>query len=366
MKKYKIFVINPGSTSTKLSLFTDEEELFTTDVFHDSSILKTFGHINDQLDYRMQVVEDFIKDNGIDLTDLDAIACRGGASYSVESGTYEVDERLIKDTKEAKGGLYHSSMLGVQMGKRLSDRYGARIFMSDPTVTDEYDDIARVTGIDGIYRKAISHALNQKAVAKMYAKEVGKDYEKLDLIVAHIDGGISICAHHHGRMIDGNDGGGGDGPFTPTRMGSMAVTDVVEYLWDKSKEEMKDLCSVSGGFSDHFKTSNSDKVYELYKKGDDKAKRVFDAMIYQVAKCIGAMATVLKGHVDQIILTGGLLRFEEISKMLDERCSFIAPIRVYKGEYEQRALASRALEVLRGEKQAKRYSGKPVFEGFKE
>lgn len=366
MKDYKILVINPGSTSTKLSLFINESNAFTTDVFHDSSVLKTFPTINDQLDYRMRVVKEFIEQNNINLHDLDAIASRGGASYSVESGTYEVDEKLINDTKEAKGGLYHSSMLGVQMAKCIQEEYGGRIFMTDPTVVDEYSELARVTGIDGIYRRAICHALNLKAVARKYADSIGKKYEELNLIVCHIDGGITITAHEHGRMIDGNDGGGGDGPFTPTRMGSMAVTDIVRYLWDKPKEEMMNLCSVTGGLSNYFGTSNSDEIHKLVEQGNTKATRVWNAMIYQISKNIGAMSTVLKGNVDAIILTGGLMRFKDVYNQIEERCSWIAPISVFEGEYEQEALALGALRVLRGEEEPMHYTGKPVWDGFDE
>ena len=361
---FKIFVINPGSTSTKLSLYEDEKEVFTIDVFHDSSVLKKFKTINDQLSFRMQVIDELIQKGTLDLSGLDAIACRGGASYPLKSGTYEVDDRLIEDTKAAKGGLYHSSMLGVQMGKLIKERYGGRLLMSDPTVVDEFSDLARITGVKGVYRRAINHALNQKAVARIYAKSIDRPYEELDLIVAHIDGGITITAHHLGKMIDSNDGGGGDGPLTPTRMGSLAVTDVVDHLWDKSKEEMRELCSVNGGFSNYFGTSNADKVHELVEKGDKEATLVWQAMIYQISKAIGSMATVLKGHVDQIILTGGLMRFDDIYEGIKERCGFISDISVYAGEYEQKALANNALAVLKGEIKASRYEGKPVFSGF--
>ena len=361
---FKIFVINPGSTSTKLSLYDDDKEVFAGDFFHDSSVLKQFETINDQLPFRMRVIDELIEKGEIDLDGLDAVACRGGASYSLKSGTYEVDDLLIADTREAKGGLYHSSMLGVQMGKIIKDRFGGRLLMSDPTVVDEFCDLARITGIKGVYRRASNHALNQKAVARLYAKKIGRRYEELDLIVAHIDGGITITAHHLGRMIDSNDGSGGDGPLTPTRMGSLAVTDVVDHLWDESRQKMRDLCSVAGGFTSYFGTSNADKVHDLVLAGDKEATLVWQAMIYQIAKVIGSMATVLKGHVDGIILTGGLMRFDDILHGIEERCGFIAPISVYAGEYEQKALADNALAVLKGEIEALHYDGRPVFDGF--
>lgn len=365
MKNYKILVINPGSTSTKLSLFINETNQFTCDVFHDSSILKKFPTINDQLDYRMQVVFDFIEKNQIDLTDLDAIASRGGPCFAVSSGTYEVDEVLIEDTKNSKGGLYHASMLGVQMAQRIQEQFGGRIFMSDPTVVDEYCDLARITGIDGIYRKAICHALNLKVVARKYAQSLNKQYEDLNLIVCHIDGGITITAHDHGKMIDGNDGGGGEGPFTPTRMGSMAVSDIIRYLWDKPKEEMLNLCSCTGGLSNYFGTSNSDEIHQLVGQ-DAKATRVWQAMIYQICKSIGAMSCVLKGQIDGIVLTGGLMRFSDIYEQIQERCGWLAPIAVYEGEYEQEALALHAYHVLTQKETLKEYTGQPVWQGFEE
>lgn len=364
VKEYKILVLNPGSTSTKLSLFHNEVNVKTVDVFHDSSVLKEFETINDQLDFRMEVVYQFARDNQFELKDLDAVAARGGSSYSVVSGTYEISELLIEDTKLAKGGLYHASMLGVQMAQRIHEQTGCKMYMSDPTVVDEYCDLARVTGVDGITRRAISHALNLKVVARKQAEKLNRSYEECNLIVCHIDGGITVTAHQKGRMIDGNDGGGGDGPFTPTRMGSMAITDVVRLLWDKPKEEMMKLCSVTGGLSSYFGTSNSDVIHKLVEQEDPKAVRVWNAMIYQVCKQIGAMSTVLEGQVDGIVLTGGLLRFDDVKGQIEKRCGWIAPISVYAGEYEQEALASGALHVLTGKKEALQYSGKPVWDSF--
>ena len=364
VKEYKILVLNPGSTSTKLSLFHNEVNVKTVDVFHDSSVLKEFETINDQLDFRMEVVYQFARDNQFELKNLDAVAARGGSSYSVVSGTYEISELLIEDTRLAKGGLYHASMLGVQMAQRIHEQTGCKMYMSDPTVVDEYCDLARVTGVDGITRRAISHALNLKVVARKQAEKLNRSYEECNLIVCHIDGGITVTAHQKGRMIDGNDGGGGDGPFTPTRMGSMAITDVVRLLWDKPKEEMMKLCSVTGGLSSYFGTSNSDVIHKLVEQEDPKAVRVWNAMIYQVCKQIGAMSTVLEGQVDGIVLTGGLLRFDDVKDQIEKRCGWIAPISVYAGEYEQEALASGALHVLTGEKEALQYSGKPVWDSF--
>ena len=366
MKNYRILVINPGSTSTKLSMFENEKCLFTESAFHDSSILRTFQTINDQLDYRMEVLHQFLEDSNIDLTGIDAIVGRGGGCYAVEGGIYNIDDRLIRHTREGRGGLYHSSMLGVQMAKRLHDIYGGLMLMMDPPVVDELCDLARITGIDGIYRRAISHALNLKATARTHAKRLGKKYTDCNFIVCHIDGGISVTAHRKGRMIDGNDAGGGEGPFTPTRMGSMAVTDIIRYFQGSSSEEMRSLCSQAGGLSNYFGTSNSDVIHKMVEDGDKKATLVWNAMIYQIIKYIGAMSTALQGQVDGIVLTGGLLRFPEVEEQIRESCGWIAPVTSYPGELEQEAMAAGALRVLRGEEEARTYPGKPVWSGFED
>ena len=363
-RTYRIFIINPGSTSTKLSLFENDKNIYTTDVFHDSKILLSFPTINDQLDYRMKVIYDFLKEDHIDLTGIDAVVGRGGGCYAVPGGIYEIDERLIADTRAAKGGLYHASMLGVQMANEVHQKYGGIMIMMDPPVVDELCDDARITGLKGVYRRAVSHALNLKATARTHAKRMGKRYEDCNFIVCHIDGGISVTAHEHGRMIDGNDAGGGEGPFTPTRMGSLAVTDGRRVLLGRSDREIRDLCSQAGGLSSWFGTSNSDKVHRMVEDGNETAVRVWNAMIYQIIKWIGMMSTPLKGQGDAILLTGGLLRFPEIGKRIEESCSFIAPVYQYPGEFEQEAMAAGAMRILTGEEQVKTYPGKPVWSGF--
>ena len=363
-RTYRIFIINPGSTSTKLSLFENDQNIYTTDVFHDSKILLSFPTINEQLDYRMKVIYDFLKEDHIDLTGIDAVVGRGGGCYAVPGGIYQIDERLIADTRAARGGLYHASMLGVQMANEVHQKYGGIMIMMDPPVVDELCDDARITGLKGVYRRAVSHALNLKATARTHAKRMGKRYEDCNFIVCHIDGGISVTAHEHGRMIDGNDAGGGEGPFTPTRMGSLAVTDGRRVLLGRTDREIRDLCSQAGGLSSWFGTSNSDKVHRMVENGNETAIRVWNAMIYQIIKWIGMMSTPLKGQVDAILLTGGLLRFPEIGKRIEESCSFIAPVYQYPGEFEQEAMAAGAMRILTGEEQVKTYPGKPVWSGF--
>ena len=361
---YRIFIINPGSTSTKLSLFENSKNVFTTDVFHDSSVLLTFPTINDQLEYRMKVIHEFLEEDHIDMRGIDAVVGRGGGCYAVPGGIYEVDEKLIEDTRALKGGLYHASMLGVQMAAEIHKKYGGLCIMMDPPIVDELCDDARITGLKGVYRRAVSHALNLKATARHHAKLMGKRYDECNFIVCHIDGGISITAHDHGRMIDGNDAGGGEGPFTPTRMGSLAITDGRRVLKDLDDETIRDLCSQAGGLTNWFGTSNSDVIHKMVEDGDEVAVRVWNAMIYQVIKWIGMMSTPLKGKVDAILLTGGLLRFPEVGERIEESCGWIAPVFQYPGEFEQEAMAAGAMRVLTGEEQMKKYPGKPVWSGF--
>jgi butyrate kinase len=363
---YKIFVINPGSTSTKLALFENEKCLFETCINHYSDELLKFPSINDQLPLRMKDIDDFLVKNHIDLSGLDAVVGRGGGSYSLSSGTYLVTDKLIEDTKEAKGGLHHPSNLGVQMAKIIHDKYGGTMYTVNPPVVDELSDTAKITGLKGVYRKSKIHVLNLKETAIRHAKTLGKKYEDCNFIVCHIDGGITVSAHQKGRIVDTNDASGGDGPMTPTRTGGIAATDLLEYCKGKDLNEVYKTVVEGGGFISLLGTSDSDEVYSRMKKGDKEAQRAFEAMIYQISKYIGAMAVVLKGQVDGILLTGRLLRFPEVEARIKESCSWIAPVTSYPGEFEQEALANGALRVLRGEEKPKIYTGVPVWNGFKD
>lgn len=366
-KIYRILVINPGSTSTKVALFENNKCVLSRSVFHDSSELLKYPDINAQLPYRMHVTRNFLHDSKVDLTKIDAVVGRGGPCYACESGCYIIDEKLVEDTRAIKGHFYHSSMLGVQMAYEFHQRYGMPAYMVDAPVVDELCDEARITGVKGLYRRATAHVLNAKETGRVYAESIGRKYEDLNLIIAHIDGGISITCHKHGRMIDGNDAGGGEGPFTPTRMGSMAVTDVLDYLFDKDKSEVRKLCSQAGGLSSWFGTSDApDIYYNRVRKGDKMAERVWNAMLYQCDKWICMMAAPLEGHVDAILLTGGLLRIPGVVENVKQHCQWIAPITAYPGEFEHESMVHSALKVLRGEMEPKVYTGKPVWDGFKD
>lgn len=361
---YKIFVINPGSTSTKLAYFEDEKKLFETSIFHDAPELAKFPTINDQLPYRKQMILDFLKKNSIDLTGVDAIVGRGGGTMPCRSGVYEITDKLLEDARNAAGGVYHPSNLGPQLAKEMQKLYGGRIFIVDSPVTDELADVARITGLSGFYRRAHMHALNLKATARVHCRQTGAKYEEGRYIVCHIDGGMSISAHDHGRIIDSTDAAGGEGPFTPTRTGSLDCLDLLDYLKNKNPAEIRRICCGEGGLASHFGTSNADTVHKLAEDCDPKAILVWDAMIYNICKHIGSMAAVLSGRVDGIVCGGGLLRFADLREQIRSRCEWIAPVSFYPGEFEHEAMAAGALRVLKGEEELQIYTGEPVWKGI--
>ena len=362
---YKMLVINPGSTSTKVSYFENERNVYTQSIFHDAPELLAYPTVNDQIPLRRRVVEDFVRGHGLRMEDMDAFVGRGGSAYPQAAGVMEIDQALVRDTAAGVGGSDHPAKLGVMLAYALCREYGGRMYTVNPTNVDELCDYARPTGIAGVYRRAQTHVLNQKGIAAIHAKKLGKKYQDCNFIVSHIDGGITVTAHARGKMIDSTEGAGGDGPFTPTRLGSIPVMEVLTYLESgHTTEQVKTMLSRSGGFVSHFGTSNADTVHALVEQGDAKAVTIWNTMIYQLCKSIGAMAAVLEGRVDGILLTGGLMRFADIVQGVQQRCGWIAPITVYPGECEQEAMADSVLEVLRGEKQANRYTGQPVFRGF--
>ena len=362
--KYRLLIINPGSTSTKVSLFENETSLFEKSVFHDAPELLKFPHVNDQTPFRYEVILNMLKEEGYAPEDIDVFVGRGGSACTQPGGVTIIDEKLYDDTVAAVGGSEHPAKLGVMLAWKFSREFGKNAYTLNPTNVDEYCDYARLTGIKGVYRVSHSHVLNQKAVAEAHAESLGKRYEDCNFIVAHIDGGITVSAHDHGRMVDGNMGADGEGAYTPTRIGSVPVLSMLDYIEQHSVKEARLLCSRAGGFVSLFGTSDSDVIHGMVDRGDKKACLVWNTMIYQVCKMIGEMSAVLCGKVDGILLTGGLMRFDDVREGIQKRCGFIAPISVYPGEMEQEALAYGVLKVLRGKAEAIRYSGKNVWEGF--
>jgi butyrate kinase len=363
-KTTRLLVINPGSTSTKVSLFEGEREAFSESLFHDAPELLKYPHVNDQIPFRYGVILDMLRAHGVDPASIDVFVGRGGSAHTQPGGVTRVDARLYDDTVAAVGGSEHPAKLGVMLAWRFAREFGREAYTLNPTNVDEYADVARLTGIKGVYRVSHSHVLNQKAVAAHHAAKLGKRYGECNFIVAHIDGGITVAAHERGRMVDGNMGADGEGAFTPTRIGSVPVLALLDYIDAHSTKEVRLMCSRAGGFVSLFGTADSDAIHAKVEAGDPAASLVWNTMIYQICKQIGEMAAVLRGKVDAILLTGGLMRFGDISEGIRERCGWIAPVSVYPGEMEQEALALSVLRALRGEEPVLTYSGKPVWGGF--
>lgn len=364
MKTFRILVINPGSTSTKVSMFEDERVVFEKSVFHEAAELLKFPHVNDQLTFRRDVILAMLHAECVELGSIDAFVGRGGSAHTQSGGITVVDRRLYDDTRSGVGGSEHPAKLGVMLAWEFAQTMGKPAYTLNPTNVDEFGELARLTGIKGVYRFGHSHVLNQKAVAECHAQKLGKRYEDCNFIVAHIDGGITVSAHDHGRMIDGNMGADGEGAFTPTRIGSVPILQLLDYIEAHSVRDVRLRCSRAGGFVDLCGTSNADAIHAQVEHGARKETLVWNTMIYQVCKMIGSMSAVLCGRVDAIVLTGGFMRFSDVIEGVRTRCGFIAPIAVYPGEMEQAALALPALKVLRGEVVPRMYSGKDVWDGF--
>jgi butyrate kinase len=365
MKEYRIFAINPGSTSTKIAMFEDDKTLFSVNVSHDADVLKTFPEISDQFEYRRQTILEEVEKAGYSLEGVAAFVGRGGGLVSMPGGTYTVNDILFEHAKVGFT-VKHPATLGPQLAKYFAEQYGAQAYVVNPPDVDEFNDLARVTGWKGIYRESKIHALNQKEIGIRYAQSQGKKYDEVNLLICHIGGGISVTAHENGKMVDSNDIAQGDGPMAPTRAGAIPVKDVVKECFSGkyTEKQMNERITKTGGLVDHLGTSDAREVGAMIKAGNEYAKLIYDAMIYQIGKYAGSMAAVLHGKVDAIILTGGISYDQYVVDKLTEMVGFIAPVVVMAGEFEMEALAAGALRVLRGEEEAKEYTGKPVWSGF--
>lgn len=353
---YRMLIINPGSTSTKIGIYDDTTPVFEKTLRHSSEEISKYKTIFEQYDFRKEVILKSIADAGIDIKSLNAIVGRGGLLKPIEGGTYAVNERMLEDLKVGIQGQ-HASNLGGIIAYEIAKPLNIPSFIVDPVVVDEMEDIARISGMPEIQRISIFHPLNQKAMARKYAKENGTKYENLNLIVAHMGGGISVGAHKNGRVIDVNNALDGEGPFSPERTGTLPVTALIKlcYSGKYTLDEMKKKITGRGGLVAYLNTNDGREVQKMIKEGNKKAELVYKAMAYQVAKEIGACAAVLKGKVDAIILTGGLAYGEEFVEWIKERVSFISKVVVYPGEDELLALAEGGLRVLTGEENAKEY-----------
>lgn len=347
----KILVINPGSTSTKIGVYQDNECLFVKNIHHDNETLSRYEQISDQFEIRKNIILEELAAQDIALQSLDAVIGRGGLVKPIKSGIYEVNDSLINDLKAGVNGQ-HASNLGGLIAQNIVEQIpGARAFIADPVVVDELEDIARISGNALFERQSIFHALNHKAVGRAYAKKVGEKYEELNLIIAHMGGGSSVGAHRKGRVIDVNNALDGDGPFSPERSGGVPAGALVRLCFSGkvSLEEMKKQLTGKGGFVSYLGTNNGIEVENNALAGDKKAALIFNAMGYQVAKEIGAMSAVLKGEVDAIILTGGLAYSKPLTAFISEHVAHLATVHLEAGEDELNALASNALMALNNE-----------------
>lgn len=352
----RLLVINPGSTSTKIAVFDDENIIFEETIRHSTEEICSFNRIYDQLEFRKGIILNALEKNNISLESLDAIIGRGGLLKPIEGGTYEINEAMLEDLKSGFRGE-HASNLGGILAYDIAKDLNIRSFIVDPVVVDELQDVARISGLKGIERVSIFHALNQKAVARKHAKSLGKKYEELNLIVAHLGGGVSVGAHEKGKVIDVPNALNGEGPFSPERAGGLPVGQLIELCFSGkyTKEEIKKMIVGNGGIVSYLGTNDAREVSKRIKEGDKEAELIYYAMAYQVSKEIGACAAVLKGNVDGILITGGIAYDEEFTSWIEERVKFIAPVTIYPGEDELAALAQGGLRVLKGEEEAKIY-----------
>jgi butyrate kinase len=357
-KQYRILVINPGSTSTKIGVFDNEVSIFEKTIRHETESINNFASIIDQYEFRKTTILVTLDNEGINISKLSAVCGRGGLLRPIKGGTYSVNDLMLTDLRSGYAGQ-HASNLGGIIAFEIASGLNIPAFIVDPVVVDELEPIARISGFSLIERKSIFHALNQKAVARRVAKELGEKYNDLNLIVTHMGGGITVGVHKKGKVVDVNNGLHGDGPFSPERAGTVPVGDLVALCFSGEyyREEIMKKLVGQGGLVGYLGTNDAVKVEQQIAAGDEEAKLIYDAMAYQVAKEIGSASAVLAGKVDAIILTGGLAYGKGFVKAITDRINWIADVIVHPGENELQALAEGALRVLRGEEEEKVYPG---------
>ncbi len=353
---FRLLIINPGSTSTKIAIYDNEKPVLEQTLRHSNEELAPYATIIDQFEFRKNVILETLNTNGINISKLSAVVGRGGLLRPIEGGTYKVNDAMIADLRIGVQGQ-HASNLGGIIANEIASQLGIPAFIVDPVVVDEMDEIARFSGMPEIKRICIWHPLNQKAVARRVAFDLGKKYEELNLIIAHLGGGISVGAHKNGRTIDVNNALNGEGPFSPERSGSLPVSSLVQlcYSGKYTIDEMNKKIAGNGGLVAYLGTNDGREVVKKIEAGDKNAELVYKAMAYQIGKEIGACAAVLEGKVDAICLTGGLAHNKLLTGWIKEMVEFIGDIRIYPGEDEMIALAEGGLRVLRKEEEAKEY-----------
>ncbi|MDO4573341.1 MAG: butyrate kinase, partial [Clostridia bacterium] len=346
-KVYKIFTLSPGSTSTKLAIYENENCVFKANVAHDTEKLKSFREVSEQLPYRLETIAEELRKADMTLDGTDGYAAYCGALAPMPSGTYPVNEMMLHHATIGFS-IIHPAMLGSRIIDALARQYGGQAFAVDPPDVDEYDQISRVTGLKDIWRESRVHALNQKETARRYAAKLGRRYEELNLIVAHMGGGVSVMAHRGGRMVDGNDCANGEGPMSANRPGALPALQLAQLIYSGryAEKDMIGMLRKGGGFLSHLDTDDAREIGRRIEAGDKYAKLVYDAFAYQVAKQIGADAVTLGGKVDGIILTGGMANDKYLVAEISGRVDWIAPVQVYAGDFEMDALCNGALRVL--------------------
>ena len=357
MKEVRILAINPGSTSTKIAVYQGSEPIFLKNIKHSPEELVVFHKISDQFHFRKNHILQQLKDADISLDEVHAVMGRGGLLKPIPSGVYEVNEAMIYDLENSPLGEHASNLGGLIAHDIAIELPDAKAYIADPIVVDELDDIARISGHPLFERISIFHALNHKAIAREYAKAIQKPYEELNLIVVHLGGGITIGAHKKGRVIDVNQGLDGEGPFTPERSGTLPVGALIKLCFSGkyTRDEVLKMNKGAGGLVAHLGTNSAEEVEKMVEAGDQNAKRIYDAMAYQVAKYVGMMHVVLKCEVDAILITGGIAYDRNFVSIIQEYIHKIAPVHVYPGEDEMRALAMNGLLLIKGELQPKEY-----------
>ena len=349
MEKHLILTINPGSTSTKIAVFENEEALFSKKFSHTVQDLMAFEKIIDQTPFRTELIISCLEEESFDIKRLSAVVGRGGLLTPMKSGTYLINDEMVFFLKSSR--FEHASNLGAILAREIADQINIPAYIVDPVVVDEMSDIAKVTGLPDIERISIFHALNQKAAAREAAKILGKKYEDSNLVVAHLGGGITVGAHNLGAVVDVNNGLNGDGPFTPERAGSIPAWSLIEMATSGrlNLNQMSKLLTGRGGLVAHLGTNDIEEINRRIQSGDKNAERILAAMVFNISKEIGAMATVLEGNVDAIVLTGGIAYNEDIIEQIRDRVAFLARIIVLPGEDEMRAMALGAGRVLNRE-----------------
>lgn len=352
----KSLIINPGSTSTKIGVFEDETLLFEETLRHSTEEIAQYASIVDQKDFRKDIIVNLLKEKDFDINSLDMVVGRGGMLKPIPGGTYEVSDELLEDLKIGKQGQ-HASNLGGILAREIADSIGVPSYIVDPVVVDELAPVSRYSGVPELPRISVFHALNQKAVAKRYAKEIGKPYNSLNLVVVHMGGGVSVGAHKEGQVIDVFNALDGDGAFSPERAGAVPSGALIKLCFSGkyTESEVYKKFVGNGGFNAYCGTNDMRDVAKMVDNGDEKAAEVREAFITQMAKDIGSMACVLNGKIDQIIVTGGIAYDKTVVSGLKEKAGWIAPMTVYPGEDELLALVQGGLRVLNGEEKAMVY-----------